>query len=319
MGKVELLAALDAATASGDGLGRAISAVFHAAKEADGSAHRDMLAELDVRIAGANLENAGKLALLAGAIVEVGGAPAAFPPSVFNRLLALLDTVRGKSDEIELPPPYFELERAAMACLSRSSLLRRTLPQKKALVDATVRYSERYGFLGKMVRVLDDEPLVVLHVPTARGFLLRMSGIADNFQLHALLLVRLAGEGGDRIPGAAQDPGVEIAATDGQASAHVNSHWQLANAAALVENEDFVNQRYRSHWIWNEGMPAEIERFDGTRLVLVGDGAIARSWSAGRLFNGMPGSLVVERALSSAESASVLARLRGRRNERDQK
>lgn len=314
MGKQQLLAELDAATASGKDLGRAIHAFFEAAKGADASAHRDMLASLDARIRDAELASAAKLAMLSGAIIEVGGDPRAFPPAVFDRLLTLLDTVRDASDDVELPAPYYELERAAMACLSRSSELRRTLPQKKALVEATARSGERYGFLGKMVRVLDDEPLLVIHVSTGRGFSLRMSGLADNFQLHALLLAKLAGDGDDRIPGRVQDPAVEVASTKGGgADAQVTSDWQLANAAALVATDEFAAQAHRAHWIWNEGTPSEIESFEGVRLVLVGKSAILRSWSAGRIFNGLVATLVLERTLSAEEATAIISRLRAKR------
>jgi hypothetical protein len=43
--------------------------------------------------------------------------------------------------------------------------------------------------------VLDDEPLVALDPASRRGFLLTMSGVGDNFQLHTLLADRLAGHG----------------------------------------------------------------------------------------------------------------------------
>ena len=43
------------------------------------------------------------------------------------------------------------------------------------------------SFVATMLQVLDDEPLLVLQVEQQKGFKVRISGIADNFQLHTML------------------------------------------------------------------------------------------------------------------------------------
>jgi hypothetical protein len=280
------------AVRDGDDLQASIAAFHAAAKKAKADDRNAMLAALDDVVRDAPPERAGPIAILAGAIVELGGDPRAFPGAVFEQLLDLLRTIRGPEDEKELPDAYYELERGAMACLSRSPDLRATLPQKEALLEHTLRYSERYGFLGKMIRVLDQEPLVVLHPSTSRGFRFVMSGIADNFQLHTLLLAALAGKRKNDIPGKRPSARAIAAAEGGDPSnAAVESDWQLANWFALREGGAIDTKDYDKSWIWNEGVPADIALFEGTRVVLVGPSTIHRSWSSGRVFSGMHGKL----------------------------
>lgn len=51
-------------------------------------------------------------------------------------------------------------------------------------------------WLDGLTAVLDDEPVVVIDDATGRGFLLTMSGVGDNCQLHTLLADRLIGDPG---------------------------------------------------------------------------------------------------------------------------
>ena len=190
-----------------------------------------------------------------------------------------------------------------MACLSRSAELRRTLPQKAALTARLRRYSERYGFLGKMLAVLDDEPLVVLHPKTARGFRFVMGGIADNFQLHLLLLAALAGEGPDQIPGTVPPTEAVAASSDGVMEGTppaVQSRWQLANWFALRADAEIDVEDKDKSWIWNEGVPADIAPFEGSRVVLIGPSTIQRGWRAGRAFSGDGGKARATRADSAS-------------------
>jgi|GEM_PF-2644380 len=302
-----------AAISSGKDARRAIGECYAMAGKLDISGKRDVLAGLDRVLRSAGPERLADVAMLAGAIVEIGGNPHDFPGAVFDRLAGMLGEIpQDAGDELELPAHYYLFERAAMACLQRSPELRRTLPQRALLEGRIRRYSERYGFLGKMLSVLDDEPLLVLHPASDRGFRFRMSGIADNFQLHLLLLGALAGNGPGRIEGIVPAAAAVAAASDGETSSGLTaqSTWQLANWFALrpdrlIDLMTDTNDYLRS-WIWNEGVPAEIARFDGQRVVLIGSSPIHRSWNVQRVFPAMHGRLVREADLPSAEARRLL-------------
>jgi hypothetical protein len=315
-----LLAAVEG---KGD-LGQAWSLCFTAAQGAPPEERTALLAKLDPVIAKAPEPALGAVALLAGALVEIGAAPAAFPPSLFTRIGAFLDDApasirtpaedEGDEDDVEdpdLPEPYYQCERAAAAVLSRSVDLRRTLPQKAWLLGKIRRYAERYGFLGKMLQVLDDEPFLIVHPGMRRAWRARVGGIADNYQLHLLLRAALAGDGPAQIAGARPSPEAIAAASDGDVDeASAQSDWQLANWRAVLPDGGLTGQDDTTHWIWNEGFPAEVDRFEGTRLIAVGPSTIQRSWNAPRIFDGMHGWLRVEGVVAPAEVEALLGRMR---------
>ena len=124
-----ILEALDEALRTGEGIGEVVGAFFGLAKSADTDTRTRMLASLDERLRAHPLERVASVALLAGALVEVGTDLRSFPPAVFDQLLAQLETIKGPDDETELPDAFYEFERAAMACLSSSAgPFRRNLP-----------------------------------------------------------------------------------------------------------------------------------------------------------------------------------------------
>jgi len=145
-----------------------------------------------------------------------------------------------------------------------------------------------------------------------RGFRFHMHGIADNFQLHPLLLHALAGDGPQRIRGSVP-PGEVTAAmsngsTDGAPSAR--SDWPLASWTGLRGGADFTQLDRKDSWIWNECVPADIELFEGTRVVLIGESTIQRSWNGQRVFRGMNGRLDGPELLAPAVVGSMLDRMR---------
>ncbi|MEU3973620.1 hypothetical protein [Streptomyces bacillaris] len=162
------------------------------------------------------------------------------------------------------------------------------------LLTAVARASgQELRCLSYALQVLDDEPLVVLHRPSATGYLLRLSGIGDNFQLHTLLADALIG--GGHVAGRAPSP-QEVAVcreTPGQV--------ETAGSFELVAPD--------GGRLWNEGAPADIPVVDGVRLLVLDEPSYARSWPAGRFFPGMRGDLILERALEPEETERWFARV----------
>jgi hypothetical protein len=312
------------AAALGEGvIGAAVSRVYTLAREGGPRVATGFLAKLDPVLRAAPVDTVGNVGLLAGALVELGATGAVFPTSLFDRIGAFLDEVpepssrphtdddEDEEEEPDMPEPYYMLERAAASLLSRSADMRRGLPQKAALLGKIRRYQERYGFLGKMLQVLDDEALLVAHPSTHRAWRARIGGIADNFQLHALLRSALAGPGDNRIPGTPPDPRSVSAFRDGptEDAPPTESDWQLVQWRAVQPDGSIPGQNDASQWIWNEGFPAEIERFEGTRLVAIGPSTIQRSWNSARIFHPMHGWVAVDRKLSKDEAHGLLARI----------
>lgn len=187
-------------------------------------------------------------------------------------------------------------EMAAVAVLNDPAV-RRTAEGKAELLALVERVAEASGHefkcLDYALRVLDDEPLVVLHRESGTGYALRMSGIGDNFQLHTLLADVLAG--GRHVPGEAPSARETAVCRDAAGQVPTTGAFNLVGADG--------------GWIFNEGTPADIAVVDGVRLLVLDPPPYRRSWPAGRFFPGMHGDLVLERVLSAQEAADWFAKL----------
>jgi hypothetical protein len=174
---------------------------------------------------------------------------------------------------------------------------RLALPQRDRLTAATIAMSEHAEdapWLLGLLRVLDDEGLVVAHRESGRVFELTMSGVGDNIQLHVLLAAALIGD--DRIPGERPDPAWVAAATDGMMMPEggVRTQFDLTDASGAP--------------IWAEGRPADIPVVDGRRVIVLDRPSYSRAYNVGRLYPLMVPELTADRALPADEAAAWLAR-----------
>src|SRR5262249_40118914 len=169
------------------------------------------------------------------------------------------------------------------------------------------------GFLWKMIQVIDDAELLVLDPEREHGWKVRIRGVADNFQLHTLLAGSLVGAAEEGfIPGivGVTREGMREEAVPGRPfdcralnlARHlpctmrdltVWSRLQLWAWQALQPDGSLPESPASSsdHFIWNEGVPADIPLLGDVRVVLVGEAAYVRSWNGGRVFLGMPAEL----------------------------
>ncbi|MFB7380181.1 hypothetical protein ACFC6U_09055 [Kitasatospora purpeofusca] len=164
------------------------------------------------------------------------------------------------------------------------------------LIDRYRERSDRHDLKGLryLAAALDDEPLLVLHRASGTGYLLRMDGLTDNFQLHTLLIEVLVG--GGHLPGTRPDP--EVVALS--RTRWLDGHRFIATGAFNLVAPD-------GGWIWNEGMPEDIPVVDGVRTLVLDPQPYERSWAAGRFVEQVPGDLRLERVLEPAEAAARLA------------
>ena len=118
--------------------------------------------------------------------------------------------------------------------------------------------------LDKMLGVLDDEELVALHSEQQRGYVIRIAGISDNFQLHTLLADALIGDPAQGwLTGERPDPRAVAlsrnAPYDGREHVTVHGPFNLLNWFGL-KADGKLPEGTENHdsWIWNEGVPADI-------------------------------------------------------------
>lgn len=183
----------------------------------------------------------------------------------------------------------------ALTTFLQRAAVRTGLPRREEIEDALeglqdVRYDLDY--LVDLLRVLDDAEIVVLHRPSGRGWRLLVGGIGDNFQLHTLVAAALLSPVDDTLlPGNPPREAEVAAATDGplRPEGGMNARFHL------VDGE--------GHWIWLEGVPADIPVVGGDRLVVLDPLPEPRSWEAGRQFVQMVPTVRVLRELDRDEAA----------------
>ncbi|MEV0533354.1 hypothetical protein [Kitasatospora sp. NPDC050463] len=193
-------------------------------------------------------------------------------------------------------------QMASFAVYSHAAV--RTAARACGVTDVLLELIDRYGEgphglkgLVHLAKTLDDEPLLVLDRPSGTGYLLRMDGLTDNFQLHTLLADVLIG--GGHLPGPPQDP--EVVALSRTAELDGRRRVTAYGSFNLVAPD--------GTWIWNEGTPGDIPVVDGVRTLVLDPQAYERSWSAGRFIQQVPGDLRLERVLAPAEAADRLSRV----------
>lgn len=264
-------------------------------------------------------------AVIVGACVERGADPLPCAPAVFAVVRDAFESAavfceRWVLDgDGELPDPgqneltdeiidlsgfdaaiaWWTLQQFQMAALAllNSREVRQQIDGKGDLLALVERADDAtegaFKGLSYALRVLDDEPLIVLHRETRTGYALRITGIGDNFQLHTLLAGALID--GLYVPG--EGPSAEAVAVcrgaEGQAP--------TTGSFNLVAPD--------GGWVWNEGTPSDIPLVDGVRLLVLDPPPYERGWPAGRYFPNMPGDLVLERVLGAQESAGWFARV----------
>jgi hypothetical protein len=72
------------------------------------------------------------------------------------------------------------------------------------------------------------------------------------------------------------------------------------------------------HWIWNEGVPADIPVFHGYRVILLGPASYPRSWQSQRVFGKLQAELRCEQKLTQEEVVQWLVRMAAAREENTQ-
>ena len=175
------------------------------------------------------------------------------------------------------------------------------------LIDNASRiaeYHEAGHWLGALLVVLEDEPIVVIEPSTGKGILARISGVVDNFQLHVLLMDVFPVSGmlkRRRVSRAV----AEVVRGQGpqQIEESIKGAWNLYEWRAvqdgleLPDSSDYCVEC----WIWNEGTPEDIPVLGGRRVILLGPPSYDRQWEAQRIFERLPADVVVEKVLTKDE------------------
>lgn len=184
--------------------------------------------------------------------------------------------------------------------LLQRRVVRDAVRDRDELIAASQALREWRGdvnLLAMLLRVLDDEPIIVLHRHSGRGFRVKIGGIGDNFQLHTLLAAHLIGsEQEGLLPYGTRPSRTQIAAaTTGEPYAAMAGAFNLVDATGA--------------WIFNEGVPADIPFLDDRRVIVLDPEPYTRTWTTGRTFPAMTPIFIVEQALPDSDARTWLAKV----------
>ncbi|MCF2532389.1 hypothetical protein [Yinghuangia soli] len=335
---VDRLQAAAAARASGD-FADAVNAVLAALPQSDRRDASDAVPRLAKLLPDTPVWLQGMVAVITGACVELGADPAVCAPVILDsardavRRAAEFPAIWAAAGGGALPVPQSvdpsaeaidqlggasageeallglmawwqvqQWELATVAMLShrpiRDGLAERAQfraeAERLALVGPYPLESMRH-----IVRMVDDEPMLVLHRPSGTAYRMRMGGLGDNRQLLTLLADTLVG--GGHVPGVAPHPAAVGLARDtpfgpgtNPPSANVSAQFALANPDGTL--------------IDPEGCPDDITFTDGIRFLVLDAPRTPLTWTAGRLFPVVSGSLVLDAVLSPEESRTWAAK-----------
>jgi hypothetical protein len=198
-----------------------------------------------------------------------------------------------------------------VASLTRDrALLRRACTDAELCrLAADLRYSDAH-WLDKLLGVELDTRWLVLCPLAGRGFRILVDGVTSNFDLHTTVSDALIRRG---IPGTLP-PARLIAYLAGRAPTpgqdHVEGVWNFYSWRGAAYDLSAPTDVPHDVWVWNEGAPRDVPRFDGIPTLVVGPPPFQRTWNSGRLFTALPVQVTVETELDNRDVQSTLLRMR---------
>ena len=306
--------------------------VNHFGEQVDDHTRSHAVGKMVDSILAASPMRSAMVALTCGALVEQGAHPYLAIHAIITRMgefiglasefaeaclaLAREDGVEGEVDPIqvyggEVAPGMSEkaaaysamdiMCRPAIAMLARSKRARRAANDEGRMFSRIKKfptYQPMLHWLKQMLAVLDDEELIVLHPEFQRGYRVKISGIAGNHQLFVFLEDLLIGD-----PAEGYLPGEKPSALTLQAAQGVPMDAPVRHTFIY----QFAN--WDQTWIWGEGVPMDIARFDGVRVIVVEPVPYVRIFEINNPFYGLEPEIELVEMLDTETVSSWMARL----------
>jgi hypothetical protein len=83
----------------------------------------------------------------------------------------------------------------------------------------------------------------------------------------------------------------------------------LAKGTPAARPLDELHAVLSEDWVWNEGRPADIPPFEGTRVVVAGSETVRRNWNIQRTVEAPPADVRLGRELCEPEVRALVRRL----------
>lgn len=168
-------------------------------------------------------------------------------------------------------------------------------------VSAYSHYNNAFYWFSKLFEVLYNEKVLVIDLNSQKGFKGRISGIVDNFQLQILLMG--LPELNETILLHKKDLDVVKGLDVQQLNKSISGKWNMYNWEYLKENHKDNSSAYpdSKYWIWGEGIPNDISKFNDYRVILLDKPSYSRSLPIQRTFKNLKAAIKVDEKLNKSQ------------------
>uniref|UniRef100_A0A6B2L3V3 Uncharacterized protein n=1 Tax=Arcella intermedia TaxID=1963864 RepID=A0A6B2L3V3_9EUKA len=201
-------------------------------------------------------------------------------------------------------PPMAEIFGPSL--IAREALRKKGIECTWSLRNST---SPQVQMVYQLANTMDEEAYV-LHPLEKKGFLVEISGCSDNkilgIALAAALIEPDEGQTGTLLTGK-RPPGPIINLLQGgtpQSLENIQwSHpWTFANWTAIRKDGSIpTGMAGASHWLWTEGSPNEILKWNDKKVIVLGKAPFPRKFTPVRVFEGLTAQVRVVHPLTPEE------------------
>ena len=210
---------------------------------------------------------------------------------------------------------------AATACLTRSHELRERVRASGKLLkaaDPLVDYVDEVTAFSRVLRIVHDEPLLVIHLEQRKGWRFTIRDLSTTTELYVLLLDAIVGDPAKGLLKAKKpNPKALVTIKDpdnapkNTAMLDVPFH-TVAWTGLLADGTlpDPKSEEVEHHnWVWLEGVPAEIPPFEGERVILLQGPVMKREVEVPVPYDALFPMLAPRGKVSRAEVDRLLAKM----------
>ncbi len=330
-------------------LREAVDAVLRAFDPKDSKGTAAALAALGKGVKASQGRAAQVLLLALGALVESGATPEAAWPAIEHGLVATLDgaaryaqaclarvdhlsldeAVKTEREPVKKKLPKetgaWDLLRsrcmAATACLTRSPKLRAKVRASGKLMkaaDPLVDFVDEVTAFSRVLRLVHDEPLLVIHPGQRNGWRFTMRDLSTTTELYVLLLDAIVGDPKKGLLAAKRpNPKAVVTVKDPdkapKKTAMLDVPFHTVAWTALLPDGTLPDPKSEDvehhNWVWLEGVPGEIPPFEGERVILLQGPVMKRDVEVPVPYDALFPTLEPRGKVSRAEVDRLLAKM----------
>jgi hypothetical protein len=210
---------------------------------------------------------------------------------------------------------------AATACLTRSHTLREKVRASGKLMkaaDPLVDYVDEVTAFSRVLRIVHDEPLLVIHLEQRKGWRFTIRDLSTTTELYVLLLDAIVGDPAKGLLKAKRPNPKAVVTVKDPANApketamldvpfHTVAWTGLLPDGTLPDPKSDDVEHH--NWVWLEGVPAEIPPFEGERVILLQGPVMKRDVEVPVPYDALFPTLKPRGKVSGAEVDRLIAKM----------